>query len=316
VGIYVRSDAGVVYHKADNTETVLGSGGGGAGTFATTYTNTPSDNLVTENVTGGELTLKYDGIGTAQTSGLTVKSTTAATSGNQKNSPMIEQCGAGYGTVGSASQSVCAGWQLTPTQASNASADVSLYQQNGGGSLTQSLKIASGLTNSTFVSATTVIGQDESTSGAIAFNTDGSGSVGFWSGVSTFRGDAYPMAWITPLGLRPGLDNGRALGTADHQWSDAWSYVYATKKGGDIDSTGSNVTVAITSSMHHVTNAGSIQTITPPSLNGGSFVGCVDLIPDGAFTTVTGGNIAKASTAVVSKALRECFDGTSWYPSY
>jgi hypothetical protein len=42
----------------------------------------------------------------------------------------------------------------------------------------------------------------------------------------------------------------------------------------------------------------------------------VYLIPTGAFTTTTVGNIALASTAVVGKMLILMFDGTKWYPSY
>jgi len=34
-GVYIRGDAGVTYHKADNSETVLGSGGGGGGSGMT-----------------------------------------------------------------------------------------------------------------------------------------------------------------------------------------------------------------------------------------------------------------------------------------
>jgi hypothetical protein len=46
--------------------------------------------------------------------------------------------------------------------------------------------------------------------------------------------------------------------------------------------------------------------------------GCLVLIPDGAWTTATTGNIALASTAVVSKAITMCYDNgtTKWYPSY
>ena len=46
------------------------------------------------------------------------------------------------------------------------------------------------------------------------------------------------------------------------------------------------------------------------------FTGCVTLIPDGIWTLATGGNIAIAATAVVSRSMTVCYDGTSWYPSY
>ena len=46
--------------------------------------------------------------------------------------------------------------------------------------------------------------------------------------------------------------------------------------------------------------------------------GTITLIPTGAFTWTTAGNIAVAGTAVVSKALIMTYDyGTGkWYPSY
>ena len=60
-----------------------------------------------------------------------------------------------------------------------------------------------------------------------------------------------------------------------------------------------------------------VNTISPPSnmlLTGGT----ITLIPTGAFTWTTAGNIALAGTAVVSKALIMTYDyGTGkWYPSY
>ncbi len=80
---------------------------------------------------------------------------------------------------------------------------------------------------------------------------------------------------------------------------------------------GSNVasaaTITPTSGLFHVTGTTQITTINLPRTG---FTGCLKTIPDGAFTTSTGGNIALASTAVVSKVLEFCYDGTSWFPSY
>lgn len=46
------------------------------------------------------------------------------------------------------------------------------------------------------------------------------------------------------------------------------------------------------------------------------FTGQITLIPSGAFTTTTSGNIAKASTAAVGQALIMTYDGSKWHPSY
>lgn len=73
-------------------------------------------------------------------------------------------------------------------------------------------------------------------------------------------------------------------------------------------------TITVTSAIHHVTGTTAIHRINPPT----GFTGDVRLIPDAAFTLGTGdgGNIAKASTAVVGRTLVVTYDGTNWYPSY
>lgn len=75
----------------------------------------------------------------------------------------------------------------------------------------------------------------------------------------------------------------------------------------------SATTIAPTNGLFHVTGTTAVVTMTPPY---SSFTGCVNMIPDGAFTTTIAGNFALASTAVVNKQLQECYDGTKWYPSY
>jgi len=57
-----------------------------------------------------------------------------------------------------------------------------------------------------------------------------------------------------------------------------------------------------------------ITAITPFTTGGGT----ITLLPTGAFTWTTAGNIAVAGTAVVSRALTMTYDSgtTKWYPSY
>lgn len=79
----------------------------------------------------------------------------------------------------------------------------------------------------------------------------------------------------------------------------------------------SATTIAPTTQIVFISGTAAIATITPPSpisLGGGQII----LIPTGIFTTTTAGNIALASTAVVSKALTMVYDVTTakWYPSY
>lgn len=76
-------------------------------------------------------------------------------------------------------------------------------------------------------------------------------------------------------------------------------------------------TIAPTQYITFISGTTAINTITPPSSvsSGG---GALILIPTGAFTTTTSGNIALASTAVPNKVLIMAYDSATakWYPSY
>lgn len=73
----------------------------------------------------------------------------------------------------------------------------------------------------------------------------------------------------------------------------------------------SAATIAPTHKIHHVSGTEEVTTITLPW---DGFRGPIILIPDAAFTTATGGNIAVAVTAVINRPLMFVFDGTLWYP--
>lgn len=79
----------------------------------------------------------------------------------------------------------------------------------------------------------------------------------------------------------------------------------------------SATTIAPTNYITHVTGTTNVVNITVPSafaLMGGELV----LIPDGLWSTTNAGNIAIATTGVVSKALTMRYDpiAAKWYPSY
>lgn len=78
----------------------------------------------------------------------------------------------------------------------------------------------------------------------------------------------------------------------------------------------SATTISPTKTINFVSGTTAIATITVPSILVGG--GQITLIPTGIFTTTTAGNIALASTAVVSKALIMTYDSVTnkWYPSY
>ena len=79
----------------------------------------------------------------------------------------------------------------------------------------------------------------------------------------------------------------------------------------------SATTIAPTTPIAFVSGTTAVVTITaaaPISAGGGT----ITLIPTGAFTWTTAGNIAVAGTAVVSRTLTMTYDATTtkWYPSY
>jgi len=79
----------------------------------------------------------------------------------------------------------------------------------------------------------------------------------------------------------------------------------------------SAATIAPTKDITFISGTAAVVTITAiaPFTTGG---GTITLIPTGAFTWTTAGNIAVAGTAVVNRALTMTYDSatTKWYPSY
>lgn len=81
----------------------------------------------------------------------------------------------------------------------------------------------------------------------------------------------------------------------------------------------SATTIAPLAKITHITGTTDVVTITPPAAYAtAGYGGCLVLIPDGIFHTTNAGNIAIATTAVVSKQISMCYDATAakWYPSY
>jgi hypothetical protein len=76
----------------------------------------------------------------------------------------------------------------------------------------------------------------------------------------------------------------------------------------------SAATIAPWARVHHVTGTAVISQITLPQF----FTGPITLIPDGLWSTATGGNIALATSAVIGRGLVLTFDSDTalWYPSY
>jgi hypothetical protein len=79
----------------------------------------------------------------------------------------------------------------------------------------------------------------------------------------------------------------------------------------------SATTIAPTTQITFISGTTAVVTITAPApISSGG--GVIRLIPTGAFTWTTAGNIAVAGTAVVNRVLTLVYDATTtkWYPSY
>ena len=94
--------------------------------------------------------------------------------------------------------------------------------------------------------------------------------------------------------------------------------IFGVQATGEVAPTiASAATIAPTKQITFVSGTTAIDTITAPTgiaTTGGQ----ITIIPTGIFTTTAAGNIALASTAVVSRALIMTYDATTtkWYPSY
>ena len=145
------------------------------------------------------------------------------------------------------------------------------------------------------------------------------GVAGLGTGVATF------LATPTSTNLRTVLTDETGTGSAVFATSPTITTPTLTSpKLSDVLATSaaaptiaSASTIAPTKAITFISGTTAIVTITAPSpiSTGG---GSITLIPTGIFTTTTAGNIALASTAVVSKALVMTYDVTTakWYPSY
>jgi len=91
-----------------------------------------------------------------------------------------------------------------------------------------------------------------------------------------------------------------------------WGLMSGNVYGGTVASVAGAQWLAGTSLTISGTNA--ITGFTIP--NGFASGQCITIMPTGAFTTTTAGNIAKASTAVANVTLLECWNGSKFVPSY
>lgn len=145
-----------------------------------------------------------------------------------------------------------------------------------------------------------------------ATNTNSSILVANGTISETVSGVQYLVASQFDVGTAPNdIPLNQYLGTLAYQ-----SFVPYNGVGSAAPTIASATTIAPQTPIIFVSGTTAIVNITPPaSIVGG---GQLTIIPTGIFTTTTAGNIALASTAVVSRALIMVWDATAnkFYPSY
>lgn len=186
------------------------------GTCAFDYTQTPTWTGAT--IYSSALVTHQAAVSTStSTQGILIKTTTAATSGNQKNSPTLSIYGNGFSTGGSSS--VAAGYDLlaVPVQGSTATSQLKGYLNIG----------ASQSTNPTFV-----FSEPNGYGGMLQlFGNTGDNYIAGHGDLYLY--DTYPnpanYIGITPAAIvfleiaRPAADNNSALGDSTHRWSNVVS---------------------------------------------------------------------------------------------
>jgi hypothetical protein len=107
------------------------AGGGGAATIAALYAAgaATADSVLALDSTRGPLVLKYDAIGIADTAGLLLQQTTAATNGNQKYSPALQLEGKSF--TSGASQ--VEGWEMRVRPVQDSKSVLDFRQRIGAG---------------------------------------------------------------------------------------------------------------------------------------------------------------------------------------
>jgi hypothetical protein len=109
------------------------------------------------------------------------------------------------------------------------------------------------------------------------------------------------------------VSTGRAWACGNSLWT-AFDAGVPPTQGATLDTSTSGTTITPTNPIHVVSgSSSSFATITVPAAMPAG--GCIKLIPSGTWLTTTGGNIAVATQAVVSKVVTMCLIGTTWYPS-
>lgn len=140
-------------------------------------------------------------------------------------------------------------------------------------------------------------------------------STTIWPNAAT-TGDLLYASGANTYANRAAVAVGQVLISAGTSTAPVWSAspTIAWLNWGTGTTLASAATVTPTTTVAHITGTVPIDTITVPAAC--TTTCTIVFIPDGIYTLTTAGNVAIASTAVVSRAMALTWDGTKWYPSY
>lgn len=192
-----------------------------------------------------------------------------------------------------------------------------LSVNNGGTGVTSSTGTGSVVLSSGPVLVTPVLGAATATSiNGVAF-TSTTATLNLASGSTLQTANSYAIELTATGNTNVTLPTSGTLITGSSPTITTPTIVGVTATSAAAPTIASATTIAPSTAIAFVSGTTPIATITAPvpiSSTGGQ----ITLIPTGTFTTTTAGNIALASTAVVSKALIMTYDATTakWYPSY
>jgi hypothetical protein len=159
-----------------------------------------------------------------------------------------------------------------------------------------------------------------STTITVRRGTQGTAATAHASGATVRVGPASNFALADPVGTctRTLVPYVPVINVKTGEGFDCVNSMWAGYRGRSVGAAvASASTIAPIGHVTHVTGTTNVVTVTPPPFCPTN--GCqITLIPDGLWSTTNAGNLAIASTGVVSKALILTYDaGTSkWYPSY
>jgi hypothetical protein len=265
------------------------------------------------DATGKQITNRNDGVGTAQTVGLSHQNQALAANNAQQYSPVAELVGQGWNSAASASQTFKCGLQVRPVQqAGNPSGDLVFWYSTNGGAYTEICSIQANDTATVY----------EIRGAQPLFGLRNNNGTGWLSQTyDTYLYVANTAYYdIANTAFYPMTDNSITIGKSGARWSQVWSYQHCGVAQ-TVTSSGAITVNPTAGEIYTLTSNGNITSITVSA--GQPAQRMTLLLKQGASgntwpTTMTnvklpGGSFAKTTTLnAVDKVDLVC-DGSVWW---